>query len=105
VSDDEIHRPVYHRFQSAQDNAKMVETGKVGGRPRRNIYSGGPPRVKAFIGPLPPGYSGIEFTTDIPPDRGSPPGEALWAEGTAGVEVLEENELVAIAVTFLKRQD
>lgn len=84
----------------------MEQSGKVGGRTRRNIFGGGgPPRVKAFTGPLPSGYPGIEFTTDVPPDDGDPPGTASWSEGRPGVEVLVENELVAIRVTILKRQD
>jgi hypothetical protein len=83
----------------------MERTGKAGGRPMRNIGAGLIPRVKAHIGPLPPGRSGIEFTTSVDPDRGSPPGQASWSQGRLGVETLEPNELVAIRVTILKRQD
>jgi hypothetical protein len=79
----------------------MTESGKVGGRP---AWHSDIPKVKAFTGPLPPDLSGIEFTTDIPPDDGCPPGRAYWSEGRRGVEVLETNELVAIAVTITKVQ-
>jgi hypothetical protein len=81
----------------------MERSGMAGGRP---IMRQGPfPRVKAFIGPLPADRSGIEFTTPIRPDEGSPPGYAYWAQGSPGVEIIEKNELVAIPVTILKRQD
>ena len=79
----------------------MMETGKVGGRP---AWHSDIPKVKAFVGPLPPGRSGIEFTTEIVPDEGCPPGHAYWSEGRTGIEVLETNELVAIAVTMIKVQ-
>jgi hypothetical protein len=93
--------PVYHRFQDAETSKLMIETGKVGGRAG---WHSDIPKVKAFLGPLPADRAGIEFTTDIVPDRGCPPGYAFWSAGGAGVEVLESNELVAIAVTITKVQ-
>jgi hypothetical protein len=71
----------------------------------RNIGAGLIPRVKAYVGPLPPDRPGIEFTTSVEPDRGSPPGQVSWSEGRPGVLTLDPNELVAIPVTILKRQD
>jgi hypothetical protein len=79
----------------------MIESGKIGGRP---AWHSDIPKVKAFRGPLPPDRPGIEFTTDITPDRGCPPGYAYWSAGRPGIEVLEPNELVAIAVTITKVQ-
>jgi hypothetical protein len=93
--------PIYHRFQGAEASRIMEETGKVGGRP---AWHSDIPKVKAFLGPLPPNRPGIEFTANIAPDRGCPPGYAYWSEGRADVEVLEPNELVAIAVTITKVQ-
>lgn len=83
----------------------MERSGRIGGRPMRNIGAGVFPRVKAFIGPLPADRSGIEFETSIPPDPGSPPGQAFWSQGQPGVETIEANELVMIPVKILKRQD
>jgi len=77
----------------------MIESGKIGGR---SAWHSDIPKVKAFIGPLPPDRTGIEFTTDILPDEGCPPGHAYWSEGHPDVEVLEANELVAIAVTITR---
>ena len=105
MPDELDQRPVYHRLQSAEDNELMERTGKVGGRPMRNIFASRFPKVKAFRGPLPPGYSGIEFTTPIPPDPGTPPGLAYWSAGTPGVEVIDQNDYVQIPVTILRRQD
>jgi hypothetical protein len=93
--------PVYHRFQDAETSKLMIESGKAGGRP---AWHSDIPKVKAFLGPLPPDRPGIEFTTDVVPDRGCPPGYAYWSGGRPGIEVLESNELVAIAVTITKVQ-
>jgi hypothetical protein len=98
-------QPIYHRLQPPEQNELMERTQQVGGRPMRNIDAGLIPRVKAYIGALPAGRSGIEFTTSIEPDRGSPPGQVSWSEGRPGVLTLEPNELVVISVTILKRQD
>jgi putative IMPACT (imprinted ancient) family translation regulator len=48
---------------------------------------------------------GYEFFTDIEPDPGSAPDWPQWTEGRPGVKVIEQNELVAIAVVVTKRQD
>ena len=95
----------YYRYQTAADNELVASTGKLGGRAPRNIARSMFPKVKAFIGALPDDRSGIEFTTDVEPDAGCPPELAYWSEGTPGVETLERNELVAIPVTIVKRND
>lgn len=48
------------------------------------------PSVDAYLGPLPPGARGIEFTTDVPPDAGAQPGYARWTGPRSGVIVDEE---------------
>ena len=94
----------YYRVQSKADNELVAMTGKLAGRPPRNISQSMFPKVKAFIGEL-GDQTGIEFLTDVEPDEGCPPGQAYWSEGRPGVEVLEEYELVAIPVTILARND
>jgi hypothetical protein len=94
----------YFRLQTKADNELVASTGKLAGRPPRNISQSMFPKVKAFIGRL-GDRTGIEFTTFIEPDDGCPPGQAYWSEGRPGVETLEENELVAIPVTILARND
>jgi hypothetical protein len=94
----------YFRLQGKADNELVATTGKLAGRPPRNISQSMFPKVKAFIGKL-GDQTGIEFVTDIEPDQGCPPGQAYWSEGRPGVEVLDEYELVAIPVTIVVRND
>jgi hypothetical protein len=94
----------YYRVQTKADNELVASTGKLGGHPPRNISQSMFPKVKAFIGSL-EDRTGIEFITTIEPDEGCPPGQAYWSEGRPGVEVLERNELVAIPVTIVARND
>jgi hypothetical protein len=69
-----IAQVFYYRIQGAEDNELMVNSGRVGGRAPRNIYASPFPKVKAFVGRLPSDRRGIEFTTDVIPDVGNPPG-------------------------------
>lgn len=98
---DPVH---YYRLQSRADNELVASTGKLAGRAPRNINQSMFPKVKAFIGEL-GDRTGIEFTTTVEPDPGCPPGRAYWSEGQPGVEVLERNEMVAIPVTIVARND
>ncbi len=70
----------YHRVQSptqtVRDARRQEEAGEIWGREARG---GNRPKVKAYVGPLPNRVSGIEFETDVPPDRGCPPGQAYWS--------------------------
>ena len=75
--------PVYgpfHRFQSPPQSAAVARlqqvSGEIWGGPARwsNI-----PSVKAYVGSLPPGAKGVEFTTTVAPDpTSSTPLEARW---------------------------
>ena len=94
----------YYRVQSRADNELVASTGKLAGRPPRNILQSPFPKVKAFIGTL-GDRTGIEFITMVQPDEGCPPGQAYWSEGRPGVEVLDREELVAIAVNIVRRND
>ena len=94
----------YYRVQPKEDNELVASTGKLAGHPPRNIFQSSFPKVKAFIGKL-GDQTGIEFITMVQPDEGCPPGQAYWSEGRPGVEVLEGDELVAIAVNIVARND
>jgi hypothetical protein len=94
----------YYRVQSKADNELVASTGKLAGRPPRNILQSPFPKVKAFIGTL-GDRTGIEFITMVQPDEGCPPGQAYWSEGRPGVELFERDELVAIAVNIVARND
>lgn len=45
------------------------------------------PTVQAYRGPLPDGKRGVEFETDVPPDRWTPPLQANWSGPRPGVRV------------------
>lgn len=84
----------------------MAATGKLGGRPARNIAAGLFPKVKAFDGPLPEGYAGIEFSTPVAPDPWHVPGCPVWSGPRDGVEIApDDSDLVLIPVTITKRVD
>jgi len=94
----------YYRLQPKEDNELVASTGKLAGGPPRNIFQSSFPKVKAFIG-TPGKQTGIEFITMVKPDEGCPPGQAYWSEGCPGVEVLDPDELVAISVNIVARND
>jgi len=58
------------------------------------------PAVQAYTGPLPRGRRGIEFSTDIEPDSGSPPGQAYWRGPRVGVKV--EGDFAKIKIRVIK---
>jgi hypothetical protein len=96
----------FHRFQTAGDNDLVERTGRLGGRPARNIAAGFFPKVKAFEGELPTGYAGIEFYTTVPPDLRHVPGCPIWSGPRAGVEIAEDDpDLILIPVRITKRVD
>ena len=79
----------YHRFisptQTNQDLQKQIQSQEIWGQPARNVYQSDIPKVKAFVGKLPKGKKGIEFTTDILPDPNTPPYLATWSGERLGV--------------------
>ncbi len=79
--------------QSPADAAKQAASGEVWGRaPRYSPI----PQVQAYDGPLPRGSRGIEFTTDVPPDRYAHPGNPTSSGPRPGVRV--ENDFAKICV-------
>ena len=93
--------PIYHRLQSTTqtpvDAALQAASGELWGRTNRGGYG---PSVDAYTGPLPPGTRGIEFTTDTPPDAGTPPRYARWTGPRPGVIVEGEFAKIRVAVTL-----
>jgi hypothetical protein len=74
---DFIKISTYYRFlsptQTVEDIEKQIESLEIWGQPAQNFYQSNIPKVKAFVGNLPPGQKGIEFTTDVSPDPNTPP--------------------------------
>lgn len=92
----------YHRLESPTqtraDALRQEVTLRVCGRTAR---FGLTPCVKAYVGALPPGDRGIEFTTALSPQPGTVPHLALWYSGAGGV-VSEADDLVCIPVTSFR---
>lgn len=88
----------------------MEQTGRVGGKAPRNIFAGARPKVKAYVGPLSIGIIGIEFYTNVSPDRGTPPHLAYWSQGRSGIlnmppDPRDGEDIVAILARIVKRAD
>ena len=95
----------FHRIQSAKDSDLVEKAGKLWGRAARNIHQTAFPAVKAWVGPLPEGMSGIEFFTRVQPGASSTPLEALWYRGEPGVNDIEGEDAVWIPVDRIRRVD
>ena len=98
--------PFHRRSQhNPSENEQIAASSRIWGRPRGGYFAGLFACVKAWDGPLPDGVVGIEFYTNVEPDRSSPPGWPEWTEGRPGVITLETGELVAIEVVVTMRRD
>jgi hypothetical protein len=87
----------YHRLESPTQTpmiAKLQENNmEIWGSPPHNTYQSDIPKVKAYEGSLPKGVRGIEFTTDIEPDSGTPPGKGVcWSDLQKGVKIEEKED-------------
>jgi hypothetical protein len=101
-----LYGPFHRRsFVRPEENEAICSSNQLWGRRRENFFAGLIPAVKAWEGPLPDGVVGVEFYTDVPPDRSSVPGWPEWSQGSTGVIVLERDELVAIPVVVTMRHD
>ena len=89
-----IEISTYHRLvsssQTLEDIKKQIESLEIWGKAPHNVYKSDIPKVKAFIGKLPKGKKGIEFTTDVPPDPNTPPYLATWSGNRPGVKTQDE---------------
>lgn len=78
---------LYHRRKSSSqedETARLQQaSGELWGKGAR---PNGLPSAKAYLGPLPDGVLGVEFTTDAAPEPTGHPFEARWYTSTPGVE-------------------
>jgi hypothetical protein len=72
--------------QTPQDIEKQIQSQEIWGKAAQNVYQSDIPKVKAFVGKLPKGKKGIEFTTNVPPDPHTPPYLATWSGNRPGVK-------------------
>lgn len=93
--------PVYHRVQSTSQTRDDADLQRASGELWGGIPFGGAwPKAQAYVGSLPDGTDGIEFSTEVEPDHGCPPGRAHWSGPRPGVVV--EGGYAKIAIKILK---
>ena len=92
---------VYHRRQSpTQIAARQQASGEIWGTYDRVMGGRSPfPSVDAYVGRLPEGTKGIEFTTVVPADRNTPPRVARWTGPRDGVIVEGDYAKIKVTVT------
>lgn len=80
---------IYHRYitptQTEEDIQMQLESLEIWGKAAQNVYQSDIPKVKAYVGEIPKGKEGIEFTTDVPSDPNTPPHLATWSGNRPGV--------------------
>ncbi len=85
---------VYHRYQTPtqtkQDIQMQLKSLEIWGKATKNVYQSDIPKVKAYVGKIPKGKAGIEFTTDVTPDPNTPPHLATWSGNRPGVRTEED---------------
>lgn len=96
---------IYHRYktptQTEEDIDMQIQSLEIWGKAAQNVYQSDIPKVKAYVGRIPRGKEGIEFTTDIPPDPNTPPHLATWSGNRAGVRT--ENGYAKLKVLTINR--
>jgi hypothetical protein len=111
-------KPIYHRTQSdsqtVEDAKNQIASQEIWGGPARNCHFSDIPKVKAYTKVLPlqeDRFSrgeatpttkklGIEFTTEVEPDRGTRPGLAYWSGDREGVRNEDDYAKIRVAITF-----
>ncbi len=92
---------IYHRLESptqTAEHARLQEvSGELWGRAPRGSNI---PAAQAYIGPLPAGRRGIEFSTTVQPDPNKPPGQAFWTGPRTGVKI--EGDFATIKIKILR---
>jgi hypothetical protein len=87
----------YYRLESptqTSDDARNQEKSlEIWGKPARGSDI---PKVKAYVGILPPDKRGIEFTTDVEPDSHTPKGSAYWSGPRLGVIIQEDIAIIRV---------
>src|SRR5450759_1257623 len=85
----------FHRIHATVElNELVCSSGRLHGKPMRNIYQGSIPYAKAYRGPLPPDARGVEFMTAAEPGPASDPATARWGEGDNGVTTIRPGDEV-----------
>lgn len=81
---------------------QQIESGEIWGR--EVDFWGQPPRVKAYAPGLPDDAIGIESTTGVLPDRGSPPGYPTWSPERPRVRLEGGYAKLTVTITHCTQQ-
>jgi len=93
--------PFYRLGDTAETLNAVQDSGTLMGQPARNIFQSDFPTVKAYLGPLPEGATGFEFTTPLAPRSGFEiSNTVLWGAGEGATIV---GEWASIPVTILRQ--
>lgn len=88
----------FHRLGDSPAAIQSIRaSGEIFGNPARNTHQSHIPKVRAYLGSLPAGAHGFEFTTPIAPDIGHVPWKPTWSPGSPGV--VERNGQAVIPCT------
>ena len=102
---------VYHRKESPTQTPEVArlqeQTGEIWGTYNRDQMGGRTPfpSVDAFVGPLVDPQRGIEFVTDVPPDRDTAPRLARWTGPRPGVRIEGDYAKILVVVTRNTQQE
>jgi hypothetical protein len=85
---DEFQWGPYHRLYSPTQPPALSRLQREGGELWGTVsVFGGPPRAKAYRGPLGEHEQGIEFFAQVPPDAGRGGTLVTWSPGRSGVRL------------------
>ena len=89
----------------------QIDSQELWGGPFGNYMRSDIPRVKAYIGELKISKStgtkelGLEFTTEVEPDRCVPPPMAYWSQEREGVRIEDGYAKISVNITFCNQID
>ena len=89
----------FYRTGSKQDDAttlRQVDSSEIHGEADRGSFF---PSIDAWRGELPGDKPGVEFYTDVPPDRGTPPGTARWSGDRQGLSRRGDKLVLVATIT------
>jgi hypothetical protein len=110
-------RQIYHRKQSRQPEdvetaRKQIASQELWGGPCKNFFQSHIPKVKAYTDKLPQDQNGIrtttgiEFNTEVEPDRNTKPGGAVyWSGERKGVRTEDEYAKIDVRITYCNQFD
>jgi hypothetical protein len=102
---------VYHRKESRTQTPEVARqqeaSGEIWGTFNRDQMGGRSPfpSVDAYVGPLDGAQRGVEFETEVPPDRDTPPWLARWTGPRPGVRIEDDYAKIRAVVTRNTQRD